>query len=84
MLLKDSNLRRYWFELPGHLGVGVTAFSVTDAETLARAACVAVGWSFQPTAALEEVDVRNLDQNHVVPNMGPVNFRGVWYPLMNL
>jgi hypothetical protein len=29
---------------------------------------------------VEDVDVRDLDQGHVVPNIGPVNFRGVWYP----
>ncbi|MCW2926654.1 MAG: hypothetical protein JWM86_622, partial [Thermoleophilia bacterium] len=28
----------------------------------------------------EDVDVRDLDQGHVIPNMGVVVWRGVWYP----
>jgi hypothetical protein len=31
-----------------------------------------------------DVDVRDLDQGHVIPNMGPPNLRGVWYPMLNL
>ena len=31
-----------------------------------------------------DVDVRSLDQGHVIPNMGPPNLRGVWYPMLNL
>ena len=33
---------------------------------------------------VENIDVRTLDQKHVVPNMGPVRFVGVCYPLLNL
>jgi hypothetical protein len=69
--------------LPGHIGVGVTAYSVDDAEALARDACATVGWSFKPTEVSEDVDIRTLDQSHVTPNIGPVNFRGVWYPRLN-
>jgi len=83
-LIKDPNLRRFWFPVPGHLGVGVTAYSRTEAEALARAAADEVGWPFEGTNVVEDVDVRNLDQSHVVPNMGPVNFHGVWYPAFNL
>jgi hypothetical protein len=28
--------------------------------------------------------VRDLDQGHVIPNMGPPNLRGVWFPMLNL
>jgi len=31
-----------------------------------------------------DVDIRTLDQNHVVPNMGVVTSRGVWYPRRNV
>jgi hypothetical protein len=27
-----------------------------------------------------DVDVRSLDQGHVIPNMNPPNWRGIWYP----
>jgi hypothetical protein len=33
-----------------------------------------------PLAVIEDVDVRELDQGHVVPNMGDPTVRGVWYP----
>ena len=43
-----------------------------------------MGWSFVPDAAVEDIDIRELDQNHVVPNMAPVNLRGVWFPALSL
>ena len=70
--------------MPGHLGIGVSAYSRAEAETLARDAASHMGWAFDATGVLEDVDVRELDQNHVVPNRGPVTFRGVWYPMLNL
>jgi hypothetical protein len=83
-LLKDPSLRRFWFSLSRGLGVGVTASSRLKAESLAREACVQLGWTFEATAAVEDVDVGTLDQNHVVPNMGPPNFRGVWFHCLNI
>ena len=83
-VVKDPNLRRFWFELPGHRGIGVTAGTRSEAEALARSAAREMGWSTDLGQVVEDVDVRDLDQNHVVPNMGPVNFRGVWYPALNL
>jgi len=37
-----------------------------------------------PCLAPRDVDVRELDQRHVVPNMGPPSIFGVWYPRLNL
>jgi hypothetical protein len=28
----------------------------------------------------QDVDVQSLDQGHVIPNMHPPNWRGIWYP----
>ena len=39
---------------------------------------------FEPSGVIEDVDVRDLDQNHVVPNMDPPNFHGVWFPRFNV
>jgi hypothetical protein len=36
------------------------------------------------TTVVPDVDIRTLDQAHVIPNMGPVVFRGVWFPRLNL
>lgn len=61
-LLKDPNLRRFWFPVPGHLGIGVTAYSRTEAETLARAAANQVGWPFDGSAVVEDIDVRDSEK----------------------
>ena len=79
----DPHLRRFWFTVPGALGVGVTAYSRSEAEDLARKASMRIGQSFEPSGVTEDVDIRDLDQNHVVPNMGPPNLRGVWFPRLN-
>lgn len=73
-------LRRFWFPLPVGFGVGVSAASEAEARRLAEAARA----RYFPDATLGEVvadvDIRTLDQAHVVPNMGLVVERGVWYP----
>ena len=75
-----TGLRRFWFPLPVGFGVGVTAASEVEARELAEA----VRARYFPAATLEavvaDVDIRLLDQAHVVPNMGLVVERGVWYP----
>lgn len=35
-------------------------------------------------SVVEDIDIETLDINHVRRNMGPPNFRGVWYPFLNL
>ena len=80
---RDLLLRRFWFPIPGHLGIGVTAASRADAEVLAADAAAQIGWPFVVAGVIEDVDVRDLDQNHVVPNMGVVSWRGIWYPRLS-
>jgi len=36
---------------------------------------------FPIASSVEDVDVRTLDQGHVIPNMLPPDRRGVWYPM---
>jgi hypothetical protein len=59
------------------LGVGITAHSEDDARALFH-----VAWpkgheivEIRPIA-----DMREIDQNHVAPNMGNWLRRGIWYP----
>ena len=59
-------------------GIGVTAYSREDAEQLISEMDSSVNKDV--VAIIEDVDIRTLDQGHVIPNMGPPNFRGVWYP----
>ena len=81
---------RYWIRfdapfasIPLHMGCGVTAANYDDALALVRAA-------LSPDAALppvrevtENVDVSGLDVLHVLPNIGDVTSRGVWFPAYN-
>src|SRR6266511_1352585 len=84
MDLTGQLLHRYWFKTREHLGFGVTAYSVEDARELIGAASRRVGWRLEVIEIIEDVDIRDLDQNRVVPNMGPPNFRDVWFPNLNL
>jgi hypothetical protein len=78
--LKDSRLRRFWFAIPGRLGIGVTAESRGEAEALAKHAAAKLRLPLDLSSVVEDVDIQSLDQKHVVPNIGPPNFRGVWFP----
>lgn len=78
--LKDHLLHRYWFKVKKGLGFGITAYTEEEAYRLAAEAADALQLDFD---VLEDIDIRDLDQRHVVPNMGPPNFRGVWFPRLN-
>ena len=73
-------LRPYWIKTdqPSGLGYGITARSEEDAETLLRLVtfsdCVMI--SIKPVK-----DAASLDQGHVIPNMGNMLCRCIWYPL---
>jgi hypothetical protein len=84
-------LRRFWFEfefekstdLPSGLalGCGVTARNFDEAMQLIGEQ-VFPGRSLPKLARrIDDVDVRALDQNHVIPNMRPPDMKGIWFPL---
>ena len=61
----------YWITLSGHLGVGITARSEADALQLFA---LAFG-SAEKIVSIEIIkDMNDLEQNHVVPNMGGANW----------
>jgi hypothetical protein len=66
------------------MGLGVTAYSRADAEALLAEVGFTRDRDYSWSGAIENIDIRALDQLHVVPNMGPPSFRGVWYPCRNL
>ncbi len=73
-----NSLTRYWFRTKNGYGIGVTAYSKADAMFLIAsepAVC-----EVEIIDAAENVDVRTLDEGHVLPNMGPPNIRGIWFP----
>jgi hypothetical protein len=78
--LKSGLLHRYWFPATFGIGVGVTAYELDEARTLAERTLHLLPTGASLGEAIVDVDVARLDQRHVIPNMGPCNFHGVWYP----
>jgi hypothetical protein len=87
-------LKRYWFIIDredpfGSRNVGVSANSKTDAFTLILESFTnfntleRIANLDDSTEIIEDIDIRKLDQNHVIPNMGVISWRGVWWPNFN-
>jgi len=74
-------LTRYWINVPDFIGFGVTAYSFEDALALLADEGINVE---NATEVVTNVDLRTLNQRHVIPNAGPPCFRGVWFPCMNI
>lgn len=73
-------LRPYWIKTdkPLCIGYGITARSEGDAENLLRL----VLSSEYATISIKPVEnAASLDQRHVIPNMGNMLRRGIWYPI---
>jgi hypothetical protein len=74
-------LRRFWFPIPGRLGIGITATSLAEARELAEQTRRTIWPDAAPIdAVVEDVDVSTLDRGHVLPNMRPPVWPGVWFP----
>jgi hypothetical protein len=73
----------FWFKTSAGLGYGVTASSQDEAMQLLHV----FGYprsGEEITEIVPGIDFATLDQNHVVPNAGPVTVRGVWFPIHNV
>jgi hypothetical protein len=62
------------------LGCGVTAYSLDDAKALLNQLVFKDGSWPCVAEVIEDVDVSTLERGHVIPNMEPPVWRGVWYP----
>lgn len=80
----------YWFQFDfdeGELspiaryGCGVTAFDLDDAVQILQKTVFADENMPVIKEVIEGVDVSTLDEGHVLPNMGIVIDRGVWFPI---
>ena len=80
--MPEHKLIRYWFACTPGYGIGITAYSRAKAEILANK--IASDFKWKIMNVVENIDVSTLDQNHIIPNMGPPNFEGVWFPYLNL
>jgi hypothetical protein len=63
------------------LGCGITAFNYIDALNILSETIFKDKKMPGIKKCIENIDIRNLDQNHVIPNMWAPNIRGIWYPL---
>jgi hypothetical protein len=86
--IRSPLLRRFWFTFdpfaeltPLRLGCGVTAFTYDDALSLLKAEIFGVAANPPIATCIEDIDVSTLDAGHVIPNMGDVTVRGIWFPL---
>jgi hypothetical protein len=83
-----TSLIRFWFVFESNVSsraklipqVGVTAWTREDAELLVRERLFQLEGLPPILQIIEDVDVSQLDENHVHRNMSPPNLRGVWYP----
>jgi hypothetical protein len=88
-------LKRYWFIIYpdfkyGPRNIGVSALSISEAKKIILETMTKLNWNhisatiIENAEIIENIDIRLLDQGHVIPNMGPVVFEGVWFPFRNL
>ena len=80
-------LHRFWFKFADlapfdglGLGCGVTAHSYDDALQIMQETVFADRDTPKIECVVEDVDVATLDQDHVIPNMEPPIWRGIWFP----
>lgn len=81
-------LERYWFTFSGvlgftppRIGCGIAAFGREDALLVLQEKILASHPCLEIESIIENVSLDSLDQGHVVPNIAPLNRRGVWFPL---
>jgi len=84
-------IKRFWFEflesskepLPIGFqhGCGLSAYDCNDAVQLLKERVFKSTGFLIIEKMIEDVDVSTLDRGHVLPNMGNVTVRGIWFPL---
>ena len=72
----------FWFKTNYGLDYGVTAASQIEAEECLRE------YGYPPegvevTEVIRNIQHKDIEQNHVAPNAGPMVVHGVWYPWRN-
>lgn len=87
-ILFEQNLSTFWITFPNDsylpIGVGVTAFNKLDAFKLMEEQGLDWHLKANKTHVIEHIRCENLSVSHEKVNMGPMQFRGVWYPCLNI
>jgi hypothetical protein len=82
-------LDKFWFSFPQDanmpFGIGVTAYSEADAYELMQERGVSDWFANAKEIVVQKnIRIQDLSQSNIVPNIGPMQLRGVWYPCMNI
>lgn len=85
----DTRLETFWVTFPQDenlpLGIGVTAYSEEDAFALIKEQGIDQWYAgAKKVNVTKGISIADLDQRNVVPNIGPMQLRGVWYPAANI
>ena len=80
-------VRQFWFKfeklprpIPLNLGCGVSAFDYEDALSLLKDRIFGPNGPPEIIQCVEDVKKSDLEKNHVLPNIGPMDVRGIWFP----
>jgi hypothetical protein len=76
LFIRTEGSRRHWY--------GVSAYSLEDAIALLHASGYALDPHDSAVSVRENVVLDDYERRHMEPSMGPMQFRGVWYPRHNL
>jgi hypothetical protein len=60
---------------------GVTAFNYSDALNILSQKNLKGDRVLGVKRCIENIDIKTLDQLHIVPNMWPPSLRGIWFPM---
>jgi hypothetical protein len=87
--MKGSWLATYWIKSPifhSPIGFGVTAFTLEEAIRTIQSEGFGryLPDNLDELIVRENISINDLDQNNVVPNIGPMVMRGLWYPCLNI
>ena len=78
---EPAALTRFWFPIPGHLGIGVTAPSLAEATQMAASVADGHGWTLDARLVEQNVDVLTLRLVQQGPNVRTSPDRkGIWFP----
>lgn len=75
-------LVRFWFEFEAGRTrrIGVTAWTMEDAEALVTAKVFRGAPMPSPLTVIEDVDINQIAPNHVLPKVESPDVRGIWFP----
>lgn len=80
-------MRRYWFQFERlekptalNLGCGITAHDLVDAQAILHECILTRCKDLKVKSVRHDVSFDELDNRHVVPNIGNMALRGIWFP----